>query len=159
MIILKLKKILKDKEIVMKYIGGIFGLNLTCELGTPGDWHRSSINWSNAILRIKESDDSIFKDFGINSVYKLPPYLVQYIQHEIFPIANHLRCCLDFLEYGQYSYFQGMYRNFLCTKKFNTILFEKFLLLRNLPKWNKIDKVIGMEFRMEWVNFKKEQLI
>lgn len=33
----------------MKYLSGIFALNLMCNLNTFGDWHTSAIDWKNKI--------------------------------------------------------------------------------------------------------------
>lgn len=47
----------------MKYLTGIHALNLPCQLSTCGDWHTSALQWSS--LSLKESDDSVFRDYGI----------------------------------------------------------------------------------------------
>ena len=49
----------------MKYVTGIFALNLPCSLDTCGDWHSCSINWDN--VDIRESNNSILKDYGIET--------------------------------------------------------------------------------------------
>ena len=47
----------------MKYISGVYALNLPCSLETTGDWHQSSLDWNN--IPYKESDNSIFSSWGI----------------------------------------------------------------------------------------------
>lgn len=55
--------------IKIKYLTGIHALNLTCKLDTCGDWHSKSINWNHPDIR--ESSDSVLKDYGIEEDRKV----------------------------------------------------------------------------------------
>ena len=89
----------------MKYITGIYALNLICNLETCGDQHQSALNWQN--IRLKESDDNIFKDHGIEFNKKIPEH------NETFNVANHIRACLDMLIDRQFNSLQGMNKDFI----------------------------------------------
>ena len=51
------------------YVSLIFALNIKCSLDTCVDWHQSGLNWDNVVFL--ESEDSIFKDYGIESEKKI----------------------------------------------------------------------------------------
>ncbi len=74
----------------MKYISGIYALNLRCSLETCGDWHTSSFSWEK--LHFWESEGSFFGEYGIEPVIFVP-------EHEGEPLyqANHIRALLDML--------------------------------------------------------------
>jgi len=73
----------------MKYISGQFALNLKCNLNTSGDWHYSSLNWDN--LKLNESGESIFKDYGIEKDKYVD------VLKGTYNVANHIRAILDLL--------------------------------------------------------------
>lgn len=66
----------------MKYITGIHALNLRCSLETCGDWHQPGIQWKN--LTIRESEDSVFGDYGIEDNSLVPDHPGTH------KVANHI---------------------------------------------------------------------
>ncbi len=132
----------------MKYISLIHALNIPCNLNTCGDWHCSSLQWKSVPLL--DSKDSIFDDYGIEKNKIIPEH------KEKYNVANHIRAILDLLYIGNFTVAQGMNKDFLVTKEYNKEIFEKVLLMTNLPHWNKIDEFMTKEYLKEWVNYKKE---
>ncbi|MCM1131553.1 MAG: hypothetical protein NC310_05785 [Roseburia sp.] len=133
----------------MKYISGIHALNIPCSLNTMGDWHVSALQWDNPCEY--DTEDSIFKDFGIEYNKKIPEHT------QTYPVANHVRACLDLIDHGQFGYAQGMNKNYISNKALNQIIFSKVLLLKNNKNWEEIKKFMNKEFTMEWIRFLKEK--
>lgn len=130
----------------MKYITGNYALNLECSLDTSGDWHQSCLDWGN--IPLKESEGSIFGDYGIEENYNIP-----FHRGKKFFVANHLRAILDKIESNKYMTLTGFYNDFICTDKYNQEFFEKVFLLKDSKNWNKISEFIGKEFKNSWLSF------
>lgn len=139
----------------MKYISEIFALNLfdanswDSDYFMPGDWHQSAIKWDN--LRFLETEDSIFKDFGIYKNKSVP------FHDGTYYVANILRACLDMLELGQFTILQGMNNNYICNEKITPILFYKVLMLRNNENWDNIKKFMHKEYGKKWRLFLEKE--
>lgn len=83
--------------IKIKYLTGIHALNLSCKLDTCGDWHSKSINRNHPDIR--ESNDSVLKDYGIEEDRK-----VKYLDcSKKYNVANHIRALLDMLLIGMHK--------------------------------------------------------
>lgn len=134
----------------MKYISLIHALNLPCKLDTCGDWHCSALNWENP--KILESKDSVFGDYGIEKDKVIPEH------KERYNVANHIRAILDLLYMGNFTVAQGMNKDYISNDKYNKEIFEKILLMSNLPHFDKIDKFMTKEYLSKWVDFKKEKI-
>ncbi|WP_341828901.1 hypothetical protein [Trueperella pyogenes] len=80
----------------MEYVTDIHALNLPSETDTTGDWHASALQWKR--LRMAESDDSIFGDWGItrDSSARIPEH-----EGQRFNVANHVRAWLGFVKEAQ----------------------------------------------------------
>ena len=131
----------------MKYITGIHALNLNCSLETPGDWHQSAIQWQKPTMR--ESDGSMFGTYGIETNSNVPEH------NGTFYTANHIRALLDLIEEENFPTAQGMRDEFICNDKYTQEIFEKVVLMKKLPHWQKISDFMGKEYMMQWVNFLK----
>lgn len=124
----------------MNYVTGMHALNLMCPLGTTGDWHSASVDWNN--LEFKESEDSVFGDFGIYEGK---------ILGKKYHIADHIRASLDFLEDGKFMLAGGMRKDYLDDDpKFDEIVFEKCLLLKDSELWDKIDAFLSKEYKSRY---------
>ena len=135
----------------MKYLSGRHALNIDCSLKTCGDWHRSGIRWDVINDRLRESDDSIFGDYGIEK-----DKVLNFLDGSpIYNVANHIRACLDLIADGYFILAQGMRDDYICTKKYDNEIFKKVTLLRSSDDWDKIDEFMGKEYMMRWVNYKK----
>lgn len=134
----------------MKYVSLIHALNLPCNLDTCGDWHTSALQWNNP--NILESDDSIFKDYGIEKDKTIP-------EHEgLFNVANHIRALLDMLDKGQFSLTQGMRDDFICNSKYDEEIFRLVSKLENNHNWDKINKFMEKEYMLKWIDFRRIRL-
>lgn len=131
----------------MKYVSGIHALNLVCSLDTCGDWHQSAIQWDNIPMR--ESNGSIWGDYGIEHNRKIPEHSGQY------NVANHIRALLDLLEDGNFTVAQGMRKDYICNDRYNREVFEKVFMLKNTSGWDKLDRFMGREYCGKWLDYKK----
>ena len=76
----------------MKYISGVFALNIEDSLETCGDWHTSALDWNR--IRLVESDNTIFKDYGIERDKKILMPLSITVHHATID-GNHIKEFLD----------------------------------------------------------------
>jgi len=130
----------------MQYITGIHALNLTCSLLTCGDWHRYSIQWERPNIRAAE--DSLFGEYGIEYCSHVPG------RKGTHAVANHIRALLDLLEVGNYGLAQGMDNDYICNDDYTEEIFEKVLLMKELPNWCDIDKFMGKEYGGKWLRYR-----
>jgi len=137
----------KERLKALRYLTGIHALNIECDLLTCGDWHQSALKWEN--LMIRESDDSVYKEWGIEHGRTIPKH------EEKYSTANHIRALLDLLEEGNYAEAQGMKEDFICNDDYNEIVFEKVAMLQGMKNWDLIDAFMGREYKMEWVRYKQ----
>lgn len=131
----------------MYYLSGIHALNLPCKLNTCGDWHLSSLQWSN--LPLLNSENSLFGDYGIEKNKIIP----EHTNH--FNVANHIRALLDLLEQGKFAIAQGMNKDFICNDEYTEEIFSKVVLLKTNSNWNEIDIFMGKEYFAKWLAFQK----
>ena len=132
----------------MKYISGIHALNILCDLDTPGDWHQPALNW-NAIHEL-DSSDMFFKDYGIETDKPIPEHSEKYC------VANHIRALLDLLQQGMFSITQGMNNDFICNEAYDSEIFSKVYSMQSLGNWELIDNFMMKEYKMKWINYKRE---
>ncbi len=133
----------------MKYITGLHALNLNCSLLTCGDWHQSALRWKN--ITFAESDDMFFKEYGIEYPHKIPHH------KSTFYVANHIRALLDLLELENYILAQGMRDDYICNEAYTLEIFDKVYRMRDLKNWEAIDKFMGSEYYMAWLNYKRRK--
>ncbi|MDR2199906.1 MAG: hypothetical protein LBR53_10725 [Deltaproteobacteria bacterium] len=134
----------------MKYLTGRQALNLPCLLSTNGDWHHCNMIWKFNSLKIQESNDSVFKDYGIELDRKIPE------NSGLFAVANHIRVILDYLEKGQFDGIRGFRNDYICNDEYMIEIFKKVTLLQTKSFWNKIDEIMGLEYFSKWLKFKKD---
>lgn len=133
----------------MKYISGLYALNLPCCLETGGDWHAFSLSWEN--IPLWDTEDSPFGTEGIEQHHSLMG------KEGIFFVANHIRACLDLLWAGDFSNLQGMRRDYICTDIYDANVFAAVWKLYETAHWASIDRFMEKEYRMKWILFRKEQ--
>ncbi len=131
----------------MKYVTGIFALNLPCSLLTCGDWHCSALRWNN--VNLQESTETVFGDYGIETDKEIPEHEGKY------NVANHIRALLDILVDGKLTLAQGMCKDFICNDDYSQEIFEKVLLLKDNANWKKIDEFMKKEYMLKWINYTK----
>lgn len=130
----------------MKYVTGTYALNINCSLETCEDWHRSALQWDK--MTIKESNGSIYGDYGIEQDKKVPCH------NGLYNVANHIRALLDLLIDKKFSSAQGMNDGFIVVDIYNEEIFEKVCMLRVLDYWPDIDCFMLYEYREKWINYK-----
>lgn len=129
----------------MLYISGIHALNLPCKLDTCGDWHKSAIQWEQ--LTIRDSNLSIFKNYGIEANKKIPKH------NGFYNVANHIRALLDLIEEGRFSIATGMNKDFICNDAYSNEIFSKVIYFKNKPNWSKINDFMKREYRSDWLDY------
>lgn len=137
----------------MKYITGIYALNLPCSLETCGDWHTSALDWQKLNSKLRESDNSLFGDYGLEVCDTVPENTGSYY------IANTLRALLDLLIDDNIGEAQGIKDDFICNDRYTIEFFEKVIELRNLPNWERINDLMSKEYLFEWDKFKEDRHI
>lgn len=131
----------------MKYISLIHALNLQCNLETCGDWHTSAIQWKEP--NMLETEDSIWGEYGIEKDKIIPEH------KEKYNVANHIRALLDLLYLGNFTVAQGMNKEYICNNKYDQEIFDKVIMMINLPHWEKIDEFMNKEYLKKWIDYKK----
>lgn len=135
----------------MEYVTDIHALNLPSETDTTGDWHASALQWKR--LRMAESDDSIFGDWGItrDSSARIPEH-----EGQRFNVANHVRALLDMIERGRLSVARGMRDVYIGNDAYNDEIFPRVWLLHQSDNWPCIDHFMKKEYGRAWLGFVKE---
>ena len=164
----------------MKYVTGVYALNLQCSLDTGGDWHQPCLDWRDSI-RFKDSGNSVLGDFGIEEITFMPGYTLkdafcEYNTNRSLAIqkygksledliqaksssdavyrADHIRACLDLLIDGRYRDVTGMRNSFLDDKYMQRV-FEALVKMKCLDNWDEIYNFIIREYGMRWVLFER----
>ena len=138
---------MKRKDDVMLYLSGIHALNIPCKLNTSGDWHASALSWND--IHLKESDNSIFGDYGIEQNKVIPEH------QNAYNVANHIRALLDIISDGNFSVAEGMREDFICNDNYNEEIFQNVIKLHDFPIWDKVNSFMIKEYKMKWINYIK----
>lgn len=131
----------------MRYISGTHALNIDNSLNTCGDWHITAIYWEDKYIDFKDTDKSLFGDWGIEYNKEIP------LHTELYPVANDLRAVLDLMIDNRLRYIKGFRNDWFCTDEYNEIFFEQVIKLRELPQWKDINNLMKQEFMFEWDNY------
>lgn len=107
----------------------------------------SGIQWKHP--HVKDTRTSFFGDMGIE-FHEIPPLF-----DKKFPVANHIRACLDMLEDGDFSNLQGMRQDYICTDEYDPFIFFEVARMRNCPNWTDIDRFMEKEYLMDWVRYRE----
>lgn len=131
----------------MEYITGMYALNMNSpDLETCGDWHWGALNWQK--LHIENTNSNIFEEYGINKARPVPEH-----PNNKYPIANHIRACLDLMLESRFPCVQGMRENFICNDNYNELIFEKVYMMRNLPIWYEVNDFMWREYKLDWLRY------
>lgn len=123
----------------MLYLTNLHALNLPCLLDTCGDWHTSALDWNK--LHLKNSEDSIFGDYGIELNKAIPEH------KERYNVANHIRAILDLLAEKKFSLISNFKDDFICNDSYTQEIFEKVYEL--LPN-NDIEAFMRKTYGRRW---------
>ena len=134
----------------MKYVTGIFGLNIEDSLEDAcGDWHTSGLNWDNLVLY--ESESSLLGNYGIETNKRIPCH------DGLYNVANTIRCVLDLMVGKHTRYLKGFRNDFFCSDVYNEEIFNKVYELRGLDNWNEINALMKREYMFEWDKYIEEK--
>ena len=101
---------------------------------------------------MRESDGSIFGDYGIEGGIVIPEHTGTYY------VANHIRALLDLLELKNFPLAQGMRQDFICNEAYTPEIFEQVSKLRIVPHWAEIDRFMGREYCGTWLKYRESML-
>lgn len=133
----------------MFYLTSLHALNLPCLLDTCGDWHTSALDWHK--LHLKNSEDSIFGDYGIEANKVIPEH------NERYNVANHIRAILDLLAEKKFSLISNFRDDFICNDSYTQEIFEKvYKLLPNDDIDAFMRKTYGRRWR-HWIGEKRTE--
>lgn len=133
-----------------RYLTGTHALNISCPDGTPGDWHHSSLDWSDIPSLLVPVSSSPFGRAGL--------YRRDFPGAKGVLVANHVRACLDLVAEGFYGSAQGMRECFLDDPGTDSVVFGAVWdKLRNSAKWDGIDRFMGREYGCSWLDYKEDR--
>ena len=55
-----------------------------------------------------------------------------------------------------FSVTQGMDNDFICNDIYNNEIFSKVYSMQSLSNWESIDNFMMKEYKMKWINYKRE---
>ena len=134
----------------MKYISGYLAMGVECELPTPGKWNITKQEFlDDELFKSRESDDSPFKNFGIEK-----DKLVPYREFCCFNVANHVRAYLDMLYDGEFELLDGMFAECINNAKARQDIFMcVYGKLRHLACFSKVNEFMEKEFGNAWYSY------
>ncbi len=133
----------------MIYITGMHALTTECRLGTSGSSKIYSVSWDD--IDIRESDDSLLGDEGIERDVYIPPI------EEVFNKADHIRAIADLLDSGRYALAATMREDYLdgdlsfCRTLFNMVW--RLRAVKSDFEWSGISKVMEKEYMLHWLAY------
>lgn len=138
----------------MKYITGLYALNLHYGQETDGDWHKSCYDFSKPRMATTEGHP-----LGNWGLYKI--HLKEYADNEVY-VATHLRAILDILYFGtegEIRGIRGFKKDFIVTDKYDNEFMDKALMLINKGVRNAdlIKIYVGYEYGKAWFKRMREK--
>ena len=135
----------------MLYLSGPLSFCVPCELDTPGEWRVSPAMWKdeNVNKSIRNSEDSPFKDYGINqNVY------IQWRPLCLYNVANHVRVYLDMLYEQRFEELEGMFFEYIDSGKYRKDIFDQvFYRCKHLAEFKEINEFMTKEFGNAWLSY------
>lgn len=139
----------------MKYLTGSLCYYIPCSEDSEGSWGLPKEDWSDDKLEFAESDDSILKDWGIETD-KIIPY---HDEFTLYNVATHTRAYLDSLIAGKFLELENVFNDCIATPKCRYTIFRTVLYkLRNLPNYKQIYDFMAAEFGNAWIGFVYDNL-
>lgn len=138
----------------MQYITGLIAYGVPCELDSCGTWTLSKKDFTDpGNCALHESDDSIFKDYGIEK-NKLVPW-----HEEPMNVANHVRAYLDSVEALKFDELAGVFENMILSDKCRALIFRNVHgRLRHTSHFREINRFMTDEFGSYWVSYCQSRL-
>lgn len=134
----------------MRYITGIIAMGTECSLNTPGLWNIPKETYlDEEIFKNVESDDSPFKDWGIEK-----NKIIKYREFSLYNVANHVRAYVDMLYDGKFDELKDVFFEAINDSKSRLDIFMLvYGKLRHLAQFKKINKFMEEEFGNAWLSY------
>ncbi len=98
----------------------------------------------------KESDESVFKDYGIERD-KIIPY---YGDDSLFNVANHVRAYLDILSWHQFDKLKDVFYNYIFDIDCRSMIFDGvYKYLRLGDGFKEVNDFMSEEFGNAWLSY------
>lgn len=135
----------------MKYLTGILAMQIPCDLPSQGIWRLSRKDFLNdELFVLKESDDSRYKDWGIEQNKIVPGR-----EFMLYNVANHVRAYIDMLEDMQFDTLKGLFMEAIAEPKCrHDIFMAAYGKLRHLADWQEYNSFMKKEFGNSWESYK-----
>lgn len=134
----------------MRYITGIIAFGVECQRNSIGKWNITKNDFLNEkLMELKESDESPFKDYGIEE-NKIVPY------HDFctYNVADHVRAYLDMLHEGMFSELKGLFYECIGDGKCrHDIFMTVYGKLRHLAEFKEVNEFMLEEFGNAWISY------
>lgn len=139
----------------MKYLTGSLAFKLPCELESCGLWSVSRKDWENANnFDMRESDDSVFKKYGIEENKVVPFQTDENGQPVLYNVANHIRAYLDMLDNKDFESLKGLFYEAINSAKCRAEIFRMVVLkFRSTDKWTAVYRFMQEEFGNVWFSY------
>lgn len=142
----------------MRYLTDIYALNIPDDTLCTGDWHRGAMVWADAERHFRDTETSIFGDYGIRTAD------VPEIGRKGIPVANVIRAILDLMDNDEIitDYRTGRPTNvnirwlrnfrddFICCEEYDHELFERVALLKGKVYWDELNDLMKYEYMDKW---------
>lgn len=140
----------------MTYITGLICFGIPCEEDSCGTWMFTKADFGNNKYLIKrDMEESVFKDMGIEK----DKIIMYYGDDVLFNVATHSRAYLDLLEMRKFDQLEGVFYNYICSKKCRGVIFrEVYNKLRNLDDYKEIHDFMSSEFGNAWASYCYERM-
>lgn len=134
----------------MKYLTGLVAFGVPCELNSIGKWNVTKDEFTNPDkFTIAESDDSPFKDYGIEK-----DKIVRYHPDELYNVANHVRAYLDLLADRNFNVLKDLFYECIKDTKCRELIFKAaYGKLRYLACFHDVNNFMIDEFGNAWVSY------
>ena len=136
----------------MQYLTGRLAFAIPCKLQSCGLWNVSKKEFQDPEkFKLSESDDSLFKDWGIEQNKLVPGR-----EFCSYNVANHVRAYLDMLMTGDLDALVGMYDEAIADPKSRMDIFMIVnSRIRKTEMWPIVNAFLSQEFDSLWDSFVK----
>lgn len=136
----------------MRYITGIVALGTFCERDTRGLWNiRRSDYLDEENMRLRESNESPFKDYGIER-----NKIISYHEFTTYNVADHVRAYVDLLYDGKFDFLKGVFADAINDSRARKDIFMLvYGKLRHLAIFKEINEFMEDEFGSAWISYKQ----
>jgi hypothetical protein len=134
----------------MQYITGIIAFGVDCKRDSVGRWNTTKSEFlDDNLFMLKDSDESPFKDYGIEE-NKIVPYR----EFFTYNVEDHVRAYCDLLYEHNFDFLKDAFDEYIrsakCRKDIFMLTYGK---LRNLAGFREVNEFMTQEFGNAWISY------